>query len=422
MSAHLLFKCIIALLLSKTLLEVALELTNAQHALKFRRHMPKLFLSFIDESRFDRSIEYTVTKSNFTITHTVVSACVLMLILVFQVLPTLYYTLIHPLGNTIGAQALTVFLITFILGLPELPFEWWSQFKIETAFGFNKSTVTLWLTDKLKGLLLSLLLMVPMLSLLLFFFQRFPETWWMLGSCAFILFQLLLLIVYPKYILPIFNKLTPLTEGSLKDRLFLLAKQCRFPASKILVMDGSRRSGHSNAFFTGFGRFRNIILFDTLIEQLTVAELEAVLAHEIGHYKKKHVLKRLFLMAVSIIGLLYSVNWFCKQNWFFEAFSFSQADGMGPAIMIFSIFISLIFFWLTPLSNLWSRKHEYEADQFASKVLQDPKQLIQALQKLHKENLGNLVPHPVYSFFHYSHPTLLERQHALERICTRCNC
>ena len=220
------------------------------------------------------------------------------------------------------------------------------------------------------------------------------------------------------FIMPLFNKMEPLEEGELKDRLFDLADRTGFKAKTILVMDGSKRSGHSNAFFAGFGRFRRIVLFDTLIEQMSHEELEAVLAHEIGHYKKGHIPKMIMLSALLTFGMFALLGWLASGTWFAEAFLFS-ADAAAyfvPVLLLFVLLKELLTFWLSPLSSILSRKHEYEADAFAREAMDSAKPLVKALRKLHKENLSNLTPHPVYSRFYYSHPTLLERESALNSI------
>ena len=227
-----------------------------------------------------------------------------------------------------------------------------------------------------------------------------------------------MMLIAPALILPLFNKFTPLPEGSLRERLFALAKKTGFPTRSIDVMDGSKRSRHSNAFFTGFGRFRKIVLFDTLVAQLNETELEAVLAHEIGHYKKRHIMK---LLAVSIFGMLAAfaaIAWLARQDWFYRAFEFEPPSGFGassivPAFLLFGLLSGTLSFWLTPIMSSWSRRFEYEADAFARDTMTESGSLIGALRKLNEKNLSNLTPHPLYSGFHYSHPTLLERERAL---------
>jgi STE24 endopeptidase len=213
--------------------------------------------------------------------------------------------------------------------------------------------------------------------------------------------------------MPLFNKLSPMPEGELRERLLELAHRTGFRCSAIDVMDGSKRSTHSNAFFTGFGRFRRIVFYDTLIAQLSPRELEAVLAHEIGHYRRGHVPKMFLLSAATSLTAFGLIAWLAGQAWFYTGFRFSSADGLPAALLLFALLAGLVIFWSHPLSNAWSRRHEYEADAFARAALGEAAPLVTALRKLHEKNLSNLTPHPLYSFFHYSHPTLLEREAAL---------
>jgi STE24 endopeptidase len=281
--------------------------------------------------------------------------------------------------------------------------------------------------DRLKGFLLAVLLGFPLLVLVLKLIEWTGPIWWIWAAAVVIAFQLLLMLIAPAVIMPLFNKFTPLPDGFLRERLFALARRTDFPTRSIEVMDGSKRSRHSNAFFTGFGRFRKIILFDTLIAQLADSELESVLAHEIGHYKKRHVVK---LLGVSIIGVFVgfaAVAWLARQEWFYRAFGFDYATGFLTAnivlaMLLFALLAGTISFWFSPIVHIWSRRFEYEADAFARTTMGEAHPLIQALRKLTEKNLSNLTPHPLYSGFYYSHPTLLERERALqpeaEQSCT----
>src|SRR5881398_1087064 len=299
-----------------------------------------------------------------------------------------------------------------------LPFAWYAQFKLEERFGFNTTTMKTWVVDRVKGFLLALLLGYPLLALVLKLIEWTGANWWLWAAAVVIAFQLLLLLIAPAIIMPLFNKFTPLPEGALRGRLFGLAQRTNFPTRSIDVMDGSKRSRHSNAFFTGFGRFRKVVLFDTLIAQLNEPELESVLAHEIGHYKKRHVLK---LLGVSIAGVFVAfaaIAWLARQQWFYRAFGFEYEGGflavnVVPAMLLFALLAGTITFWLSPLLHIWSRRFEYEADAFARATMGEAQSLIQALRKLNEKNLSNLMPHPLYSGFYYSHPTLLERERAL---------
>lgn len=406
---------ILVLIGLKLATELVLDWLNLGEVRRHADRIPEAFAGVMDEETYKKSVSYTQTHTRFGMIETAWDAVVLAVVLASGVLPWLFNGLTAGLGISLWGQALVLFIILIALSLPGIPLELYSTFKIEARYGFNKTTFGTWFSDKLKGLLLAAILGYPLLCLLLWFFQALPNFWWLWAFCAFFGFQLLLLLLYPRLILPLFNKLSPLPEGDLRARLLKLGERTGFSAQTIHVMDGSKRSTHSNAFFTGFGKFRRIVLYDTLVEQLDDVELESVLAHEIGHYKKGHVPKMLIMSALASLIGFGVLGFLATQAWFFEAFGFQLADGMVPALLLFMLLSGLFSFWLSPLLNGLSRKHEYEADAFARNVMgDDPQPLVTSLHKLTEKNLGNLTPHPLYSAFHYSHPTLLERETALK--------
>jgi STE24 endopeptidase len=291
--------------------------------------------------------------------------------------------------------------------------EWWSQFRLEEKFGFNKSTPGLWVMDHIKSLLLGLAIGFPLLWALLALVGWVGAQWWVWGFGLLFAFQLLMFVLYPKLIMPLFNKLSPLPEGEARSRLMALADRTGFLCQTIEVMDGSKRSGHSNAFFTGFGRFRRIVLFDTLMAQLAQEEIEAVLAHEIGHYKRGHIPQRLVTMALLQFAAFAAIAWLANAPWFNAAFGL-PAGVLAPTFLLFSLLSGLVTFWFSPISHWVSRKHEYEADAFAKNAMSGPAPLVTALRKMSQKNLSNLTPHPLYSAVYYSHPTLVERERALQ--------
>lgn len=405
----------VALLVLKLGVELWLEKINAREVASNKGKIPPAFKAVVDQETYDKSTSYTLEKIRFGVLEMVYDSAILALVVLTGILPWLYYLFTGWFGTGIWGQALVMFALMIVLMIPSLPTDWWTTFKIEAKFGFNKSTLGLWLSDKVKGFALSLVIGIPILALLLWFFKVLPDTWWIWGFVAFFGIQLLLMVLYPRLIMPLFNKLEPLPAGDLRERLLALGERTGFTASTIHVMDGSKRSTHSNAFFTGFGKFRRIVLYDTLVEQLTPVELEAVLAHEIGHYKKGHIPKMLVVSGISSLLGFGIIAWLAKQPLFFEAFGFRAEDGMVPALILFSMASGLVTFWMTPLFNKKSRKHEYEADAFAKAAMNgDPEPLVSSLRKMYEKNLSNLTPHPIYSGFHYSHPTLLEREAALK--------
>jgi len=405
----------IALLILKYATSTLLDVLNLGYVQRQSEAVPPGFIDFIDLPTYQKSIEYTVAKTRFGLVSDFYDSIILAVVVLSGLLPWLYTSLSATFGFGIWGQALVLFLIAVILGLPGMPFEWWSTFRIEERFGFNKSTQKLWIVDKAKGFVLGFGIGYPLLALLIFLVTSAGDLWWIWGFTVFFLFQLVMVVAYPMFIMPLFNKMEPMAAGELKDRLFALAERTGFKAQTILVIDGSKRSGHSNAFFAGFGRFRRIVLYDTLIEQMSHEELEAVLAHEIGHYKKGHIPKMITLSGVMTFAMFALLGWMAGGTWLAEAFHFSAAaaEQFVPVLLLFMLLSGLLTFWLSPFSSLWSRKHEYEADAFARDAMDTSEPLIRALRKLHKENLSNLTPHPVYSRFYYSHPTLLERESSL---------
>jgi STE24 endopeptidase len=405
----------LALLFIKTVVSLILEWVNLRHVLKNAGTIPESFRDFMDDETYAKSVSYTEAQTRFGILNEVFDAVLLALVLLVGLLPWLYDGFTNVLGSGVWGQGLILIAILFVLGLPGLPFDWWSTFRIEARFGFNKSTLKLWISDKIKGSCVGLAIGLPLLAFLLWLVEALGPNWWLWGYAVFFIFQLVMVVAYPMFIMPLFNKLEPLEEGELKTRLFALADRTGFKAQTILVMDGSKRSGHSNAFFAGFGRFRRIVLFDTLIEQMNTEEIEAVLAHEIGHYKLGHIPKMILLSAVSTFVMFATLGWLTHADWFVSAFYFDPAlvQSLVPVFLLVALLGGLVGFWFGPLSSRLSRKHEYEADAFALQAMQGPDALIAALRKLHKENLSNLTPHPLYSVFHYSHPTLPEREGAL---------
>jgi len=404
------------LILARLVTELWLSRLNQCHVRAHRNEVPPAFRGAMDESTYRRSIDYTMAKSRFGNIVNVFDAVVLIAVLFSGLLPWAFGK--FGFGTSTLAMAGFIFITGIVLSIPGLPFAWYAQFKIEERFGFNTTSMKMWIVDRLKGLLLAVLLGCPVLVLVLKLIEWTGINWWLWAAAVVVAFQLLVLLIAPAIIMPLFNKFTPLAEGALRERLFALARRTGFPTRSIEVMDGSKRSRHSNAFFTGFGRFRKIVLFDTLIAQLTEPEVESVLAHEIGHYKKRHVVK---LFGVSIAGIVMAfaaIAWLARQQWFYHAFGFEHRVGFAatnvvPAMLLFALLSGTITFWVSPLIHIWSRRFEYDADAFAGATMGEPQSLIQALRKLSEKNLSNLTPHPFYSSFYYSHPTLLERERAL---------
>ncbi len=393
--------------------ELILSALNRAEVRRHAQAAPAAAAAIMDEATYAKSVAYTLEKSRFAVITEIFDTLVLALVVFGGVLPLLFaHVAVWGAPGAVWSHALFLLITGALLSVPSLPFEWWEQFRLEEKFGFNKSTASLWIADKFKGLALMFAIGFPLLWALLALVKWAGATWWLWGFALMFGFQLLMLVLYPKLILPLFNKLTPLPEGELRTRLLALGDRTGFRASTIEVIDGSKRSGHSNAYFTGFGRFRRIVLFDTLIAQLTPEELEAVLAHEIGHYRCGHIPKMIALSAAMLLGGFGVIAWLSGSAWFNEAFGF-PANEVAPSFLLFGLLSGLVTFWFSPLGNLLSRKHEYEADAFARNAIGGAIPMIGALRKLAQKNLSNLTPHPWFSAFFYSHPTLVEREAAL---------
>jgi STE24 endopeptidase len=410
----------LVLILARAVAELWLSWLNQRHVRAHANEIPLPFSGRIDEATYRRSVDYTLAKSRLGDVVAIFDAVLLIAILFSGVLPWAFEKFVSAFGTSVLAMAGFLFATGIALSVVGLPFAWYAQFKLEGRFGFNTTSMKTWVLDRFKGLLLGGVLGFPLLALVLKLIEWTGAHWWIWAAAVVIGFQLLLMLVAPALIMPLFNKFTPLPDGTLRERLFALAHRADFPTRSIEIMDGSRRSRHSNAFFTGFGRFRKIVLFDTLVGQLTEPELESVLAHEIGHYKKRHVFKLLVASVVSVFIGFAAVAWLARQQWLYGAFGFEYHAGFAaanliPAMLLFALLAGTISFWFAPLLHVWSRRFEYEADAFARTIIGEAQPLVEALHKLSEKNLSNLRPHPVYSGFYYSHPTPLERERALQR-------
>lgn len=388
---------------------------NINSVLKNQKSIPKDFKETITQKDYTVSVKYTLEKEKFSLLQITIS-----FLLLFVVIVTRFPSYIDQIIQGFNLPwFFPEFLFLFILSIPfsivSSLFNLYSTLVIEEKFGFNKMTLALIISDTIKSNLISLILGVPLLWGFFVLLEKGGDWWWLLAAGGYTVFQLVITALYPILIAPLFNKFTPLKEGKLKESLNSLAKKCQFKTKGIFVMDESRRSGHSNAYFTGIGPSKRIVLYNTLIEQLSVDELTAVLAHEIGHYKHKHVLKRTIVSVALSFVLFFLLSQLIEWSPFFNAFCFSQPQG-HTIIFLLTITFPLITFFLNPVINVFSRKDEYQADNYAVDKIDDGESLSKALLALNKENHSNLTPDRLYSQFYYSHPVLKERIENIKKV------
>tara|TARA_Y100000590_G_scaffold259270_2_gene291064 strand:- start:79239 stop:80477 length:1239 start_codon:yes stop_codon:yes gene_type:complete len=407
-------KVFLFFLCAKGLVEAWLDLKNKRYIAANRDAVPDKFKDSIDLSDHQKAADYSITKIN-------VASFFKLLSYTFLLIWTLGGGLeaIDKLARSFEYGPIATGLVFFgifgaismLLGLPESIF---STFVIEERFGFNKTTAKTFILDMVKGLILGAIIGLPILAGLLWMMGALGNYWWIAGWAFLTSVQFILLWAYPRFIAPLFNKFSPLEEGEVKEKVLGLLERTGFKSNGLFVMDASMRSSHGNAYFTGFGDNKRIVFFDTLIKTLDAGEVEAVLAHELGHFKRKHIMKQLFKAVIFsfigfyILGVLY--NWLP----FYTGHGVSQPSAY-MALMLFSMVSGLYTFFLTPLSSFTSRKYEFEADEFASEH-SDPNNLITALVKMYKDNASTLTPDPTYSAFYHSHPPALVRVAHLESL------
>jgi STE24 endopeptidase len=408
-------------------LEFVIEFVLNERNLKYvqarwrEKKIPDFFQGKISPADYEKSVQYTIAKGQFHRWAEPYSRVVMLFILFGGLLPFLnrlsdgFARRLLPLPYASGIIFCSAVGLVFFVA--SLPTDLYATFGLEARFGFNKTTIGLYIADKLKGLLLGLVIGAPFLYVVFWLMEKTGRRWWLWAFVFISGFQLLMVIVYPTLIAPLFNKFEPLKPGELRDRILELAQQVGFKTSGIFSMDGSRRSTHSNAYFTGIGKAKRIVLFDTLIEQMTIDQGLAVLAHEMGHYKMKHIRRMLVIQTAFLFLELFLLSLLVDYQPFFSAFGLESPSHHG-ALVLFTLVSSPFTFYLGPLINLLSRKHEYEADRFAATTLHDGKPMEEALIKLTVKNLSNLTPHPWYSAYHYSHPTPAERISAIRQSAT----
>jgi STE24 endopeptidase len=400
-----------ALFIAAVLLTTALELWLSSRQINavaaHRNRVPEPFATTVSADEHAKAADYTIAKARFGRVSEIVNVVITLALTVGGGIAAIDSLWRHTgwgepwLGLTVMG---TVFLVT---GAITLPLSVWSTFKLEARFGFNRTTPALFVTDLLKSLLLSILLGGPLLLATLALMERAGEFWWVWAWLLWLAVMFIMTWAYPAFIAPLFNKFSPLKDEVLKNRIEALLTRCGFKSQGVFVVDNSRRSSHGNAYFTGIGNNKRIVFFDTLLERLAHQEVEAVLAHELGHFSLKHVRKRLLTSIATTFVALAVLGWLTHEPAFYTALGVSTPS-THAALLLFVMAAPFFTFFITPLSSLWSRRHEFEADRFATEH-SSAAELAAALVKLYRDNANTLTPDPMYVAFHYSHPPALER-------------
>lgn len=380
-----------------------------------RNELPEAFREVYDPERYRKSQQYLKVNTRFGWITASFNVAVILVFWFAKGFPMLdEWARSFNYGPVVTGLIYMAVLLLF-KGLLSLPFSIYSTFVIEERFGFNQTTWTTFITDLVKGLLLAVLLGTPILAGILAFFSYTGSNAWWYCWIAVTLYMLGVQFIAPTWIMPLFNKFTPLEPGELKSAILAYAGSIDFPIENVYVMDGSRRSSKSNAFFTGFGKHRRIVLFDTLIKQHTTGELLAVLAHEMGHYKKKHILQSMALGIVQMGIMLYLLSIFISYQGLFDAFYMPQKS-VYAGLIFFAMLYAPLDFFISIFMQILSRKNETAADRFSAETTRDPQSMVAALKKLSVHNLTNLRPHPLYVFLNYSHPPVLQRVRELHEL------
>ena len=399
------------------LVQLWLNTRQVHHVAAHRHQVPAAFATHITLSAHQKAADYTLAKARLGLVHLAWGTFILLGWTLLGGLNLLNQTLLQSMDAGMAQQLALLAAFALISGVLDLPFSLYQTFVLEARFGFNKSTLTLWLGDLLKSTLLAAVIGLPIAWIILWFMGTTGHLWWLWAWGIWTGFQLLLMWIFPSFIAPLFNKFEPLADESLKARVTALMQRCGFAAKGLFVMDGSRRSAHANAYFTGFGASKRVVFYDTLLKQLNADEVEAVLAHELGHFKHQHITKRMLgMFALSLAGFA-ALGWLSQQVWFYTGLgaipSTALAFGMSAhddalALLLFMLATPVFTFWITPLMAHFSRRDEFEADAYAMQQAQGSA-LASALLKLYEDNASTLTPDPVYARYYYSHPPAVER-------------
>ncbi|MFP5399343.1 MAG: M48 family metallopeptidase [Gammaproteobacteria bacterium] len=411
----LLFAAVVALSFA---VKLWLASRQVRHVAQHRDTVPAAFADVVPLAAHRKAADYTLARARLGVLGTAFGTAVLLgwtLLGGLDALNVAVRDALQPAWGDLGYQLALLAAFTLIASLLDLPFDLYHTFVLEQRFGFNRMTWRLYLADAAKSLLLSALIGLPLAALVLWIMGASGGLWWLWAWVVWVGFQLLVLVLYPTLIAPLFNRFEPLADETLKARVQALMARCGFAAKGLFVMDGSRRSAHGNAYFTGLGAAKRVVFFDTLLAKLTPGEVEAVLAHELGHYKRRHVLQRMVLVFAVSLAALALLGWLAAQPWFYVGLGVEPnlgAPNDALALLLFALALPPATFLLAPLAATLSRRHEFEADAYAC-AQANGRDLANALLKLHQDNASTLTPDPVYVRFYYSHPPASERLAAL---------
>ncbi|AHV92212.1 peptidase M48 [Bordetella holmesii] len=396
----------VALLIADTGVRLWLASRQIRHVAQHRDQVPGEFSARIGLTSHQRAADYTVARVRLGMFERVYDAMILVALTLCGGLQWLDSTLGLFIQADFLRQIMLLVMVAALLGLAGLPFTLWRQFHLESRFGFNRMTPALFFSDLLKGVTLALCLGLPLAAAILWLMSSAGALWWLWAWVLWTAFNLLLIFIAPTYIAPLFNTFTPLDDPDLTARIRGLAQRCGSTLNGLFVMDGSKRSAHGNAYFTGFGKSRRIVFFDTLLARLNADEIEAVLAHELGHFKRHHIIKRIGLNLAMALVFFAALGWLAQQPWFYEGLGvLPQLGGRNDAmaLILFFLVIPVFTFMFTPLASWYSRRDEFEADRYAA-AQSSSSNLICALVKLYDDNAATLTPDPVHSAFYDSHP------------------
>ena len=392
----------ISALFTNGIIKLWLAYRQLDHVAERRTEVPAAFREKIDLAAHQKAADYTRAQLQLGIFNIIFDAVLLLVFTLGGGIQWLSNWSDATFGGPLVQGAAVIVAVLLLQSVLESPFDLYRTFNLEARFGFNKMTLKLYLIDTVKGLALGAALGLPLLLGVLWLMSAMGDLWWLYVWGVWVTFNLLLLFIYPTYIAPLFNDFEPLKDEAQKSRIEALLNKCGFAASGLFVMDGSKRSTHGNAYFTGFGKTKRIVFFDTLLQRLTPNEVDAVLAHELGHFKKRHVLKRIAYTFALSLGFLWLLAQLLHAPWFFQGLGVTS-QSTALALLLFFMVLPVFTFLLHPIASAYSRKHEFEADEYAAQQT-DANELVNALVKLYQDNAKTLTPDPLYATFYESHP------------------